>query len=162
MSVPELYRHRQPGRLIWICMGLAVLMCIVLGLLLPAPRPARVMLSGLSGVFVVLTGLFGSLTTVVREGVAEIHFGPGFIRKRFPLGDFVSVAVVRNKWYYGWGIRIIRKGWLYNVSGLDAVELVRKNGRVLRIGTDEPDALAQALREAMAGAEKKGSGTFCL
>ena len=160
MSVPELYRHRQPGRLIWICMGLAALMCIVLALLLPAPRPSRVMLSVLSGLFVALAWLFGSLTTVVREGVVEIHFGPGLISKRFPLGDFVSV--VRNKWYYGWGIRIIRKGWLYNVSGLDAVELVRKNGRVLRIGTDEPDALAQALREAMAGAEKKGSGTFCL
>jgi hypothetical protein len=35
---------------------------------------------------------------------------------------------------------------LYNVSGLDAVELRLKSGDIRRIGTDDPQALADALK----------------
>jgi len=61
------------------------------------------------------------------------------------LSQVQNAAVVRNKWYYGWGIRLTPGGWLWNVSGLDAVELTFKNGKKFRIGTDEPDRLLQAL-----------------
>jgi hypothetical protein len=60
--------------------------------------------------------------------------------------------VVRNRWYYGWGIRITPRGWLYNVSGLDAVELALKNGKCVRIGSDEPHALARAIDHARGAA----------
>ena len=56
-----------------------------------------------------------------------------------------GVRQVRNKWWYGWGIRKIPKGWMYNVWGLDAVELEMESGKVFRIGTDEPDQLLGAL-----------------
>jgi hypothetical protein len=39
----------------------------------------------------------------------------------------------------GWGIRALHKGWLWNIAGLDAVELELKTGRVFRIGTDDAD-----------------------
>ena len=39
--------------------------------------------------------------------------------------------------------------WLYNVSGLDAVEIVRISGKKFRVGTDEPRALVAALKAAM-------------
>ena len=48
-------------------------------------------------------------------------------------------------WWYGWGIHLTPRGWLYNVGGLDAVELALNNGRTLRIGSDEAAALARAL-----------------
>jgi len=35
---------------------------------------------------------------------------------------------------------------LYNVSGLDAVELRLKTGEVRRIGTNDPQGLASAMR----------------
>ncbi len=46
-------------------------------------------------------------------------------------------------WYYGWGIRgwLWPKMWIYNVSGFDAVEIKLKNGKMYRIGTDEPKKL---------------------
>jgi len=53
---------------------------------------------------------------------------------------------VRNQWWWGWGIRLIPGGWLYNVSGLDAVELKMKNGRIFRIGTDEAQRLAEFIQ----------------
>jgi len=56
---------------------------------------------------------------------------------------------VRNKWYYGWGIRRLERGWMYNVSGLDAVEICMKNGKIYRIGTDEPETLCNFIQERL-------------
>jgi hypothetical protein len=43
------------------------------------------------------------------------------------------------------GIHLSRFGWLYNVSGFDAVAIILKSGKRFALGTDEPDALLQAL-----------------
>ncbi len=60
--------------------------------------------------------------------------------------DIANVSIVRNSVLNGFGIRM-RPGFrLYNVSGLDAVELHLKNGEVRRIGTDDASGLAAALR----------------
>jgi len=40
-------------------------------------------------------------------------------------------------------------GWLYNVSGLDAVEVTTKSGKKYRIGTDVPAELEQAIRSVL-------------
>ena len=40
---------------------------------------------------------------------------------------------------------------LYNVSGLDAVELRLKSHEVRRIGTDDPQGLVEALKSARRG-----------
>jgi hypothetical protein len=37
---------------------------------------------------------------------------------------------------------------LYNVSGLDAVELHLKSGEIRRIGTDDPQGLAAAIEQS--------------
>jgi hypothetical protein len=57
---------------------------------------------------------------------------------------------VRNRWWWGWGIRRIGRGqWLFNVSGLDAVELSMKNGKTYRIGTDEPQRLCEVVQSRL-------------
>jgi len=53
---------------------------------------------------------------------------------------------VRNAWWNGFGIRMRRGFRLYNVSGLDAVELRLKSGDIRRIGTDDAQGLAAALK----------------
>ena len=52
---------------------------------------------------------------------------------------------MRNPWYVGWGIRLGPGYWLWNVSGLSAVELVLADDRRFRVGTDEPEALSRAI-----------------
>ena len=37
------------------------------------------------------------------------------------------------------------EGWLYNVSGMEAVEIALRSGKMLRIGSDEASVLADAL-----------------
>jgi plasmid stabilization system protein ParE len=49
---------------------------------------------------------------------------------------------------YGWGIRLTPSGWMFNVSGLDAVELTLRSGKRFRIGTDDPRDVIQALEKA--------------
>jgi hypothetical protein len=75
----------------------------------------------------------------------SLRFGIGVIRKKFPVTGIETAGVVRNPWYYGWGIRKTPEGWLYNVSGLLAVELRMKSGEKYRIGTDDPLGLLNAI-----------------
>jgi hypothetical protein len=97
------------------------------------------------GLFLFLTWLFGSLTVEVDDEELRHWFGPGFWKKSYQLLDIESATVVRNSWIYGWGIRFTPHGWLYNVSGLDAVQLQLRSGRKLRIGTDDPQGLIEAI-----------------
>jgi hypothetical protein len=53
-------------------------------------------------------------------------------------------------WLNGFGIRVRPGRRLYNVSGLDAVELRLKTGDIRRIGTDDPRGLAAALTPSSA------------
>ena len=86
---------------------------------------------------------------VIGEDEVEARFGPGPIRKRFKLNEIESCQVVRNHWYYGWGIRLTPHGVLYTVSGLDAVEIKLRTGKKFRIGTDVPQELEEAIRQAI-------------
>ncbi len=93
--------------------------------------------------------LFSILTVKVDGEEVSVRFGVGLIRKRFPLSEIESHSAVRNPWYYGWGLRRTPIGWLYNVSGLEAVEITLKDGRKVRIGTDDPAGLEAAIGAAL-------------
>jgi len=93
--------------------------------------------------------VFATLTVVIEEDVLRIRFGPGVIRKNFYLKDVESCHVVKNPWYYGWGIHLTPHGWLYNVSGSYAVEIKMKMSKKYRIGTDVPNDLETAIRQSM-------------
>lgn len=101
-----------------------------------------------------LLALFSSLTVTVGDEVLEVSFGPGLIRRRIPLRSIREVRVVRSPWYHGWGIRLTPDGWLWRVSGLRGVELLFESGRRFRIGTDEPDRLANVLVTAIRAARQ--------
>ena len=94
---------------------------------------------------------FSTLTVVIDENYLRIKFGYGIFRKNFLLDDIASVKTVKNHWYYGWGIRLWFWPfmWIYNVSGFDAVEIKMKNGKMYRIGTDEPKKLEQAILQSI-------------
>lgn len=93
------------------------------------------------------SALFGTLTTTIEGGAVHVRFGPvSLIRESIALADVTHARAVRNSPVHGWGMRYIRHGRLWNVWGLDAVELQLRNGTRFRIGTDEPQALVSALR----------------
>lgn len=97
---------------------------------------------------VVLMSLYG-LTTIVSDEHVEVRFGVGLIRRRIPLARIRSAAVVRTPWYYGWGIRLTHRGWLWNVWGLRGVEVTYVDRGHFRIGSDEPERLAAEIQRAI-------------
>ena len=94
---------------------------------------------------------FASLQVCIDAKYLQIKFGYGIYQKKILLNDIVSATSVKNHWSYGWGIRylICPKIWIYNVSGLDTVEIQLKNGKTYRIGTDEAKKLQQAILHSM-------------
>lgn len=89
---------------------------------------------------------FASLTLVIDDDFLRIKFGYGLYKKKFLLKDIKSIRKVRNKWYYGWGIRWWNFIRIYNVSGFDAIEILMTNNRKYRIGTDDLDNLENVLK----------------
>jgi len=77
---------------------------------------------------------FCCLTVSVSPDQITLRFGVSPIRKSFPVRDVSTAGIVRNRWYYFWGVRYTPHGWLYSVSGLDAVEIVLKNGASTELG----------------------------
>lgn len=133
------YSHTQRGKVILVAMTLSAV-AMALGALKLPPLFIGVPILALVG------WLFHSLTIEVADGELRLRFGPGLIRKRIPLDQIVSAEPVRTNIIEGWGIHLSRFGWLYNVSGFDAVAVKLKNGQHFALGTDEPTVLAAKLQ----------------
>lgn len=101
-------------------------------------------------VIVIIAYLFAINMMVMQIKVSKTEvlwsFGLGFPRKKLLISDISTIERVTNKWWYGWGIRkVITGGWLYNVYGLQAVEITTDEGKQIRLGTDEPKKLYKVL-----------------
>lgn len=141
------YRHTQPGTLMRVIFGFILVACLVLAAAFGAQDPKALwVFLGISLSLLLGLSLFHSLSVQVDRKSISLRFGIGLIRKTFDVSRVQEARIVRNHWYNGWGIRIIRGGWLYNVSGFDAVEVTFSNGKVCRIGTDEPKRLLRAIQ----------------
>jgi hypothetical protein len=135
------YKHTQVGYLLIAALGGATLLVGYLNVVTRF-NPGALLILGLMIFFLTV---FATLTTYVNQQAVKIRFGIGLIRKRFALQDVEEYRVVKNPWYYAWGIHAIPNGWIFNVSGWDAVELRMKNGGRYRIGTNDPHGLLNAI-----------------
>jgi hypothetical protein len=137
------YEHKQVGTLMIavLCLG-----AVVAGVAaFTDPSAGRFLELTIAFGCVALAWLFSSLTVIVNGDELQWYFGPGAWTYRMARADIANVSIVRNSLLNGFGIRM-RPGFrLYNVSGLDAVELHLKNGEIRRIGTDDASGLAAAL-----------------
>lgn len=98
---------------------------------------------------------FGRLVTEVRGNSLQWRFGwLGWPRWHRDLDDIAAVEAASSRPLEGWGIRITGEGMLYNSHGLQAVRITLRNGRRLRLGTQEPQRLIQALQPRIAQAAR--------
>ncbi len=132
------YKHTQVGTVF-----IVVLALVLLVMLMVTPLP-----TWLVPLYAVLVLLFGWLTVEINEESLVCRFGIGLIRKRFALRDIEEARTVRNRRYYGWGIRWTPHGWLFNAAGLDAIEIKMSNEKSYRIGTDQPAELLRAIQQS--------------
>jgi hypothetical protein len=90
--------------------------------------------------------LFYKLRITIEDETLCASFGPGIIRRRVRLAE---IEAIRIRWWYGWGVHLTPNGWLYNVSGFDAVAVTLRDGRKFALGTDDPHGLTAAIRGAI-------------
>ncbi len=143
-----IYHHQQriPG---WFYFaGLAALLPIFVLAIAGIEQLWLVSVPGAAIVMAVLN-VFGRLTVEVDNSRLRAFFGWGWPRRRLDFSTARAARIVRNRWWYGFGIRLIPNGWMWNVWGLDAVEFDLDTGKVLRIGTDQPEELLAAVTRAV-------------
>lgn len=100
-----------------------------------------------NSVFLIVYLLFYGMKTTIENERINITYGIGLIRKSIKLAEIKTVSVVSNPWYYGWGIRLIPNGMLYNINGSGGVELTFTNtSRVIRIGSANAASLKEAIQ----------------
>ncbi|MEM8705834.1 MAG: hypothetical protein AAGE98_05210 [Actinomycetota bacterium] len=151
MASPH-YRHRQLGTMFMIPIGV-ILLAYMLFVFIVQERT-------LIGIPVILgLGLiysaFAAITTTVDRKHVHVSWTWGWPARRIPLKAIASHEQVRSRWWHGFGVRLIPGGMLYSLQGLDAVEIRYRDAkkgkdRMLRIGTDDPAGLVEAITRANA------------
>ncbi|MFC2009145.1 hypothetical protein ACFLUT_03730 [Chloroflexota bacterium] len=145
------YKHRQTG---WATLTAMAAGLVIVGMALVSADESWVALVVLVLLIAAMI-VYSSLTVTISDDTLEVRYGPGLIRRQYQLADVVSSRAVRNPFHYGWGTRLTPHGWLYNVSGFDAVEVEFRTGKKVRIGTDEPQTLDAAIQEAVRLARRR-------
>ena len=144
-----LYDHDQMG---WVILGFSVLPLLAIPMIymaLPRQFGSSIILGSVFAVLMLTNLMFYKGRIQLNEERVRFSFGPGLISKSIRLDEIDSMSSASLSIIDGYGIRVTRKGWLYNVSGSEAVEFRLKNGKYIRFGTDEPDRLIAAVGRAL-------------
>jgi hypothetical protein len=142
------YKHTQFGVLTLIIIFVTgVLIALVLLSMLAEGR--LVVAFVMIGIYLLGLALFYAFTIEVSEGLLKFWFGIGGIGKSYSLKEIQSNQEVENPWYYFWGVKSIPGGWLYAIAPGSAVEIVFKNGKIVRLGTNQSKKLIQAIDDAI-------------
>jgi len=135
------YEHSQALKALWLVLPLSA---AALGLLAWTESDSAnlQMLAGIIVLHGVLLIAFGRLKIAIGQGALQWSFGwLGLPRWQVTIADIRGADLTTSRWTEGWGIRFTREGMLYNASGNQCVRLTLKNGRSLRLGTDDPERL---------------------
>ena len=150
------YKHTQIGYLMLV-ITLAVLVLFAWLHITALAEPASVdsgphfAVTAIMAFILFILASFATLTVSIDENYFRIKFGYGIFARMFPLNQIASVQSVKNHWYYGWGVKVWfwPYMWIYNVSGFNVVEIIMRNGKIYRVGTDTPRELEFAIKQAI-------------
>jgi hypothetical protein len=146
----KLYRHRQLG---WV-FGWATAAALVLATaLLQSLSEQTIATAGwmVYALYALIVGaflLFGWLVVEVDRNAIDVRFGVGLIGRHFDVADVRRCDRIRTRIWWGWGLHWTPSGWLYNVSGRDAVRVEFASQQAVMIGTDDADGLVRAIETA--------------
>jgi len=140
------YSHTQHAPLGWILYLISAVLLVTAVFARHDPVGLSVTLS--VGLLMALLGTsFSQLTIADLGDHLAITFGPlPLVHRSVRYSDIQAVESGRTSLLEGWGIHLSpRGGWIWNLWGRDCV-IIRGQGFNLRLGTDDPEALAHFLR----------------
>lgn len=145
-----IYRHRQIGVQSFIAHGVGLVILGWLSFNVKLVGVSLPMFAIFAALLAVSVFTFTTLTCEVDHAEFSATFGLlAWPNKRVPLAEIAGVLPVKTAIVSGFGIRITTRGWLYSVSGRDAVIVGLLDGKQFLIGTDEPHKLADAINGAL-------------
>ena len=140
------YEHTQRGAIHLILLAVSAIIGAAAVLFGDVPAARNGLLS-LSVVFAVVAAGFAQLTVRDRGDRLTARFGwIPLIGWSARWEDIESAEVGRTSWIDGWGLHWLPgRGMTINLWGLDCV-ILRVKGRIVRVGTDDPEGLAEYVR----------------
>ncbi|HTX59028.1 MAG TPA: hypothetical protein VMH02_05065 [Verrucomicrobiae bacterium] len=149
-----IYRHEQVGRLLIAYLAaIAAAALAVLGFYAAAPSTPLLSKIVLAIVFVVpllAIAAFARLTVCVEGSGVRWGLTFGFPGGFVPFDQVESVEIVPVSFWYGIGIHLTVRGWVWNVALGRGVQIHRRAGLPIVLGTDDPEGLLQAIERARA------------
>jgi hypothetical protein len=110
---------------------------------------------GVALLTLVAAAAFHYLTVRDEGDRLAVRFGPlPLLGRQIIYAEIETVEAGRTSFIDGWGVHWIPgRGTTYNLSGFDCARLTLRNGRVIRIGSDDVENLVAFLRSRIAAPE---------
>ncbi|MAI34687.1 MAG: hypothetical protein L7W43_04600 [Rubripirellula sp.] len=150
-----LYDHRQsaPTYLLLLFIGVGTLA----GSALTNVVVAQVAMYSSGALMLLLALCFRDLTVSDQGAELLIAFGPlTLFKRRLQYSELERVEQAKSTILDGWGIHVSPSGgWVWNLWGYDCVDVWYRQGRKIRIGTDDAVALTKFLETKIVPADKE-------
>lgn len=133
---------------LWAIMGIQLLI-VMIPLILTGQDWWSIIIAFLA--IVLGMALLGSLSLRTRMDEEGVHFKMKLFHWRertIPWDDIEQIHVREYSpvsEYGGWGMKYGRSGWAYNVRGNHGIQILKKNGKRILIGTQRPEEVAEYL-----------------
>jgi len=135
---------------VWILLGLQIAF-VFLPLLLTGQPFTAILLTGALLLMVLVLMSSIKLHTRIDDNGIHYRMNPLHWKNRFIPWDEIDQVFVRQysplKEYGGWGIRYGRNGMALNVKGNQGIQIVRKNGKRILLGTQRPEEATNRLEK---------------
>jgi len=143
------YKYTQFGTLSVILM-VPVLILIIIMLFMVGQKDLiqSLVLIFLAVTFLICLLIFYKMTIRINDTHVIFRMGIGLITKEYELSQIKGCKPVRNSLLEAIGIRKIQGGWLYNVTGVEAVEISFKNKKhIVRIGSNKSGEISAIINK---------------
>jgi len=97
-------------------------------------------------ILAVCLALFYKLKITIEDETLCASFGSGIYPQESAACGCCCMRIHSHSLVVWLGVHLTPFGWLYNVSGFDAVAITLRDGRKFALGTDDPHGLATAIR----------------
>jgi hypothetical protein len=142
------YEHRQRGNVIYRVISVLAVIGILAAFFTHQFAAATVPV-----VLYAIAEAFNSLTIRVDADAVRWHFGWGWPGGEIAVTQIARAEITQTNLLDGWGIHwTIWHGWLWNTWGFQAVEISKRDGGDVTLGTDDPQGLFEAIERFRKGA----------
>jgi hypothetical protein len=141
------YHHEQVGRFYFL-IGLAVIAFMAVGAV-----ARSIIFLPFAIVFAVIALAFARLNLDVDppgERDAELRWSMtfGWPGGRIPISDIADAHIIPVTFWMGIGIHLTLRGWVWNVALGKGVQIHKRDGSDIILGTDDPEGLLAAIARA--------------